>query len=115
MNKIWALCALLLLAACGDSRLSIFSQPITLNIAQPAAPAGVQMLPVHFRVVTADTLDSFMTEIRTQQGGATPVFIAISMRDYENMALNLADLRRYIEQQQAIIVYYRNVTTRPNN
>lgn len=28
------------------------------------------------------------------------------MKDYENLALNIADLRRYINQQTEIIVYY---------
>jgi len=28
------------------------------------------------------------------------------MRDYENLALNIAELRRYINQQTNIIVYY---------
>jgi len=30
------------------------------------------------------------------------------MKDYENLAINIADLRRYIEQQTEIIVYYEN-------
>jgi hypothetical protein len=28
------------------------------------------------------------------------------MKDYENLALNIADLRRFINQQTEIIVYY---------
>ena len=28
------------------------------------------------------------------------------MKDYENLSLNFAELRRYIEQQKQIIVYY---------
>ena len=35
-------------------------------------------------------------------------YIAISVKDYENLALNFAELRRYIEQQKQIIVYYEN-------
>jgi len=33
------------------------------------------------------------------------------MRDYENLALNIADLQRYIGQQQEIIVYYEKAVT----
>jgi hypothetical protein len=37
------------------------------------------------------------------------------MRDYENLALNVAELRRYINQQTNIIVYYEDaVTPEPN-
>jgi len=33
------------------------------------------------------------------------------MKDYENLALNIADLRRYINQQGEIIVYYEEAVT----
>lgn len=103
--------SILFLTACGSSGITITSRPIEIDVGRTADPVAVQMLPVTFRVVTRDTLESFMAELSRTQG-ATPVFIAITTRDYENMALNLADLRRYIEQQQAIIVYYRQMTSR---
>jgi len=33
------------------------------------------------------------------------------MKDYENLALNIADLRRYINQQTEVIVYYEKAVT----
>tara|TARA_R110002167_G_scaffold101486_1_gene264249 strand:+ start:613 stop:741 length:129 start_codon:yes stop_codon:yes gene_type:complete len=33
------------------------------------------------------------------------------MRDYENLALNIGDLKRYINQQKDIIVYYEKAVT----
>tara|TARA_R110002012_G_scaffold271673_2_gene456872 strand:+ start:673 stop:801 length:129 start_codon:yes stop_codon:yes gene_type:complete len=30
----------------------------------------------------------------------------MSVRDYETLALNMADIKRYIEQQKEIIIYY---------
>ena len=36
---------------------------------------------------------------------------SLSMKDYENLALNIADLRRYINQQTKIIVYYEKAVT----
>ena len=42
-------------------------------------------------------------------------YVALSMRDYENLALNIAELRRYLNQQTQIIVYYEDaVTPEPN-
>jgi len=35
-------------------------------------------------------------------------YVVLSMKDYENLALNIADLRRFLEQQNEIIVYYEN-------
>jgi len=33
------------------------------------------------------------------------------MKDYETLALNIADLRRYINQQTEIIIYYEKAVT----
>jgi hypothetical protein len=40
-------------------------------------------------------------------------YVVLSMKDYENLAINIADLRRYIEQQTEIIVYYEEAV-KPN-
>ncbi len=36
------------------------------------------------------------------------VYVAFSVRDYESLSLNLAELRRYINQQNEVIVYYES-------
>jgi len=33
------------------------------------------------------------------------------MKDYENLALNVADIRRYLNQQSEIILYYEKAVT----
>ena len=38
-------------------------------------------------------------------------FVALSMKDYENLALNIADIKRYVEQQKEIILYYEKAVT----
>ena len=69
---------------------------------------------VYFYVVTEDTLDAFKERFVKEQGDF--VFYAISVRDYETIALNMAELKRYIEQQQVIIIYYEKaVVPKPNN
>jgi|TARA_R110000744_G_scaffold71334_2_gene143691 hypothetical protein len=38
----------------------------------------------------------------------------MSVRDYETLALNMAEIKRYIEQQKQIIIYYEKaVAPRP--
>lgn len=109
MNQMISLCALLVLSACAEG-LQITSAPADITVAQAADPTPVQMLPVQFRVINRNNLEAFVQEIRTQQSTENPVFIAMTTQDYENLAINIADLRRYIQQQQSIIVYYRRTT-----
>jgi hypothetical protein len=104
----------LLLTACGTRELQVTSAPTQIAVTQAADPTPVQMAPVHFRVVTPENLDAFLTEMRTTQGNNQFVIVTLQMRDYENLILNLAELRRYIEQQQHVILFYRRMTA-PSN
>lgn len=74
------------------------------NIPTQTKPKPVQMNKVKFYVVTKKNLNEFMAKFEKETGDV--VFYAISVRDYEDLALNLADLRRYLQQQDKIIVYY---------
>jgi hypothetical protein len=65
-------------------------------------PAGLN--DMHFFVVTEDTLETFKQRFVKLHGDF--LFYAISVRDYETLALNMAEIKRFIQQQQQIIVYY---------
>lgn len=67
-------------------------------------PKGANLNDVKIYVVTRDNIDQFEEEFTKKNGEL--VYIAISVKDYENLSLNFAELRRYIEQQKEIIVYY---------
>lgn len=68
-------------------------------------PKGVKMYDVQWYVVTDKNIDEFIENYKKSQGQAW-VFYAMSVDSYERMALNVADMRRYINQQKAIIAYY---------
>jgi hypothetical protein len=38
------------------------------------------------------------------------VFVAMSIPDYEIMAYNMQELKRYINELKEVVVYYRKVT-----
>ena len=67
-------------------------------------PKGVTLYPVKFYAVTADNYEEFRTKFEKEYGDF--VFFAISVPDYENLSLNMGELKRYIDQQKTIIVYY---------
>ena len=75
----------------------------------PAArPKPVQMNNIKIYVVNKDNYDIFVEEFAKKNGEL--VYIAISVKDYENLSLNIAELRRYLNQQKEIIVYYEEAT-----
>lgn len=54
-------------------------------------------------------LDRFLDSIKKKNGGDI-VFTAMTIADYELMAHNTQEIRRYINQLGEVIVYYREVT-----
>lgn len=67
-------------------------------------PKPVTLYDIEFYAVTRENLDEFLERFEKDNGDV--VFFAISVPDYENIALNMGELRRFIESQTAIIVYY---------
>jgi len=82
-----------------------------------AHPKQVQLNDVKIYVVSKENYDEFVKEFEAKNGA--DAYIAISIKDYENLSLNFAELRRYIEQQKQIILYYEEAvkpeekTTKP--
>ena len=69
-----------------------------------ARPKPVSLVDTRIYVVNKDNYDEFVKEFTAKNGDLA--YVAIGIKDYENLSLNIAELRRYINQQNEIIVYY---------
>lgn len=78
-----------------------------------AHPKPLQLNDTRVFVVTKDNYEEFVKEFTLLYGELA--FVSLSMKDYENLALNIADLKRYINQQKEIIVYYEKAVTKEVN
>ena len=67
-------------------------------------PKPMSMNNIHFYVVTEDTFEDFKKRFLEENGDF--LFYTLSVRDYETLALNMAEIKRYIQQQKEIIIYY---------
>ena len=74
------------------------------TVPKAAPPKPLQLTDTRVFVVTEDNFEQFVEEFTREYGELA--FVALSMKDYENLAKNFAELRRYIEQQKQIILYY---------
>ena len=103
------LLATLLLSSCSsfraDPEIKIVTQIEKTVVPIVPMPKPVQMNDIKIYVVSPnENLEEFKKEFEAKNGA--DAYIAISIKDYENLSNNFAELRRYIEQQKAIIVYY---------
>ena len=80
------------------------------NIPLQSSPRPINMIDIKWYTVTTDNIDEFEKNFENDNGDL--VFFAISVPHYQNLSLNLAEIRRYIEQQQSIIIYYETQITK---
>jgi hypothetical protein len=98
----------LFLAACGSTPepIQISTTPVQRpELVLPAADP-VRMRDVNWVIITRENYESVFGELVA--AGDNAVLIGLTDRGYENLSLNLNDLRTYIQQQNAIILAYRN-------
>jgi hypothetical protein len=72
-------------------------------------PREIDLREPMWIVVTPDNLDEQLAKIEKQEGEL--VFLAMTIPDYEVMAYNMQELKRYINELKEVVVYYRTVTT----
>lgn len=105
------LLVILLLSSCSsfraDPEIKVVTKIEKTVVPIVPMPKPVQMNEIKIYVVSPDeNFEEFKKEFEAKNGG--DAYVAISIKDYENLSKNFAELRRYIEQQKAIIVYYEN-------
>lgn len=103
----------LLLTACGvrtpEPEVVVTTEYQEQNIPIQERPKAVQFPPVDWYVITEENLEEKIQEINSKTGNV--VVFAITPKGYENLALGIAELRRYVKDQQAIIGYYEEALT----
>ena len=67
-------------------------------------PRPISFNDIYFYVVTEQNFEEFKSRFVKENGDL--VGYVLSVRDYETLALNMADIKRYIQQQKEIIIYY---------
>ena len=104
---------LLLSSGCSSFKdvlpVEIKTVEIERNIPIQKRPRPLSLNDVHFYVVTPDTRQNFETRFEKENGGL--VYYALSVRNYEDLGLNFADVIRYIREQNAILSYFENAVT----
>jgi len=123
----------------GPKEVEIITKPVQIDIVQPVLPRPINLKEPKWYVVSDSKiienclkdpetkkancklgredlypegytyLDKFIDDIKKNHGGDI-VFFAMTVDDYELMAFNTQEIKRYINQLGEVIVYYRNVT-----
>lgn len=108
LNKILLFLILsnFLLVGCATERLVTRTVYVPHDIPIISRPKSLTLHEPYFYVVTEENIEEFLERFEKENGAI--VFYALSVPDYEDIALNLAELKRYIDQQKSLIVYYED-------
>ena len=108
LTVLSALLLSLLLSSCSSwdklKRIEIKRVEVDRVIPTQNRPRQLDLNDITWFVVTDQNFNEFKQRYTKQNGSF--LFYAISVRDYETLALNMAEIKRYIEQQKQIIIYY---------
>ena len=72
-------------------------------------PREIDLKQPQWIAVTPENKDEQLARIEEQEGEL--VFLAMTIPDYEVMAYNMQEIKRYITELKDVVVYYRKVTT----
>jgi hypothetical protein len=95
-----------------EKEVVVQTEYVEKKIPLQAKPKPMTLNDVTWYVVTEENFDEFLEKYKKENGDAW-VFYAISVRSYEAMAINMAEIQRYLQSQNAIIVYYENAINPP--
>ena len=103
----------LLVSSCSSwpklTQIEIQTVEVERNIPIQNRPRQLDMNDIYFYVVTEQNFEEFKKKFVKENGDL--VGYVLSVRDYETLAINMAEIKRYIEQQKQIIIYYEKAVS----
>ena len=102
---------LLLLSSCGVANIN----PLKITSAPADRPQltlppvdTLNLRPVEWTVVTEQNIEEVFAQLKAD--GQNLALFALTDTGYENLGLNISDIRQLVQQQRAIILAYENYT-----
>ena len=98
----------LLVSSCASwpklTQIEVQTVEVERNIPIQNRPRQLNLSNITWYVVTEENFEEFKKRYEKENGMF--LFYVISVKDYETLSLNMAEIKRYIEQQKQIIIYY---------
>ena len=88
------------------TQIEVKTVEVERNVPIQNRPQSIRMnTNMKWWVVTEENFKEFKEKFQKENGDPLVAYV-LSVRDYETLALNMAEIKRYIEQQKQIIIYY---------
>ena len=104
--------SILLLSSCSwkpEKEVVTVEKVIAPTIAIAQKPKPIKMLDANIIVITEKNLPEVIKKVKAGMGEF--VIYGLDPASFKNLALNFEQIKRYIEQQNQIILYYEKAVT----
>ena len=109
----WKVSSLLLLSlvisSCSSwnplKTIEVKTVEVERNVPLQNRPRQLDIADIHWYVVTEENFAEFKKRFQKENGDPLVAYV-ISVKDYETLAIDMAEIKRYIDQQKQIIIYY---------
>jgi hypothetical protein len=99
----------LLLSSCSTwdklTKIEVQTVEVERNVPIQNRPRQLQLSDIYWYVVTESNFVEFKKKFIKENGDPLVAYV-ISVKDYETLAIDMAEIKRYISQQKQIIIYY---------
>ena len=99
----------LLISSCATwdklTRIEVQTVEVERNVPLQNRPRQLQLSDIYWYVVTEENFAEFKKRFLKENGDPLVAYV-ISVKDYETLAIDMAEIKRYIDQQKQIIIYY---------
>lgn len=101
------ICAMLLLAGCDSLATKIVEKPLLIDKPELIVPdiQPAEQYNLEWIVLTKENFSEVLKDLENK--GQIVVLFALTPQGYQNLSLNIAELRRFISQQQSVIMSYK--------
>ena len=105
---------MLLLTSCASNLPKVVEKPILVDKTELVVPniQPVEQYDFEWIVITKDNVNVIIKDFDDK--GKTFALFAVTPSGYQNLSLSIAELRRFIIQQQSVIVGYKTYYGKKN-
>ena len=110
-----SLLSLLLLSSCSwkpEKEIVTVDRIVKPTIAVVPRPRPVEFDELKVKVITETNVQEVIEEMKTNQGQF--LVYALDPMTFKNLAIGIEEIKRYIQQQKDIIIYYEKALTDEN-
>ena len=103
----------ILLSSCSwkpEKEIVTVEKIVKPTIALALKPSPIVMKNADVIVVTEKNFQEVVDKVKLKQNGQFVVY-ALDLKSFENLAINMEQIKRYIEQQNEVILYYEKAVT----